>query len=321
MSVREFALVKKGKDCVALAEILFSDITQGCVDDVDQKLKDLKGDAEKLAKHAEEKAKEIEEVEKQYLQKIEKIQRKIGELGCHEEELKGQKRNLEASLSGKQLIQSQMSNTLSNAESELKAAENKVSEAKREAESRVGGGAALGAVIGTLLAPGLGTLFGAAFGAGGGGLLNILIDEEKAARNRVDDCRRRHNDAQADVSSASSAIYNVQSQINSLSSQCQSLERQRLQYNEEVKKMKKAVKFFREAAMFWKEFQHISKDGADRTALLQKIVSKAKEEYSEDLSWLDSNASKIIGKSFLDAWVMIETKCKQGAEFVFRIEE
>ena len=48
---------------------------------VEQKLKGLKGDAEELAKHAEEKAKEIlEEMEEQHEQKIKGTQRQIGEL-------------------------------------------------------------------------------------------------------------------------------------------------------------------------------------------------------------------------------------------------
>ena len=92
-----------------------------------------------------------------------------------------------------------------------------------------------------------------------------------------------------------------------------------MQYNDEVKKMKKAVIFIREASQFWKEFQDISTHTVGHTALLQRIISRAKEE--QDLSWLDSSASKVVGKTFLDAWVMIETKCEQGVNYIFQIKQ
>ena len=147
----------------------------------------------------------------------------------------------------------------------------------------------------------------------------ISDSEVREADSRVDDCRRRRDTAQSEVNSASSAVSSAQSQINPLTSQCQQLEHQSKQYNEEVMKMKVAMLFFRKASQFWKEFQNISKRGADRTALLQKIISKAKEE--QDLSWFDSGASKLVGKSFFDAWKMIETKCEQGVNAIFQIEQ
>ncbi|MCG8620930.1 MAG: hypothetical protein MJE68_02860 [Proteobacteria bacterium] len=147
----------------------------------------------------------------------------------------------------------------------------------------------------------------------------ISDSEIRDARGRVSDCRRWRDNAQAEVSSASSAISNAQSQINSLTSQYQELEHKSRKYNEEAKKMKKALVFFRKASRFWKEFQDASASGVDRTALLQRIIGIAKEE--EDFSWLDSSPSRKVGKTFLDAWEVIETKCEQGVNYeIFKIE-
>ena len=64
------ALIKKGKDCIAVVETVCSDLTRGIVDGVEQKLKGLEGDAEELAKDAEKRAKDIEKMEEQHEQKI-----------------------------------------------------------------------------------------------------------------------------------------------------------------------------------------------------------------------------------------------------------
>ena len=219
--------------------------------------------------------------------------------------------------SNKQSLLSQRNSELSSAENRLSNAEYDYEKEKREAASRVGGGAVIGAIIGSIFAPGIGTAFGTAAGAGAG---KVISDSEvRDARGRVDDCRRWRDDAQAEINSANSAVFNAQSQINSLTSQCQKLEHKSRKYNEEAKKMKKAVLFFHKAAQFWKEFQGISEDAAESTMLLQRIIAKAKEE--EDLSWLDSSPSRKVGKTFLDAWVMLESECEQGVKHdIFKIE-
>ena len=316
---RTLALVKKGKDCVAIAETVLSDLTQGRVDDVKQKLIGLKEVAKELAKHAENRVKEVEKAEKQNEQNIEEIERKIEELGHQLEELQQHKNELDSILSNKQSLQRQLSSELSSAESWFRDAEYEVERAKREKAKHVGGGTVIGAMIGTLFLPGIGTALGAA--AGGGAGLAVNDSAVREARSRVDDCRRRYNNAQAEVSSASSAVSNVQSQINSLTSQCKDLKRKCVQYNEEAKKIKKVVLFFRKASQIWKEFQQISEHGTDRTSLLQLIIRKANEKFQEDLSWLDSSASKKVVKTFLDAWEMIETKCEQGVNFMFQSKQ
>ena len=119
---KDLALVKKGKECFALAQHVCSAVNNISIDDVEQKLNNLKRDAEELCKHTEEKAKEIEKVEEQYMKEIQEIQRKIGKLERQGDELKKQKSETEDSLAGKQSAQNQM-HQLSNAESEFRSAQ------------------------------------------------------------------------------------------------------------------------------------------------------------------------------------------------------
>ena len=111
-TIEEFALVTKGKDCVAIVESVCSDLTKGCVNGVEQQLKGLENDADELAKHAEYEADKIEEKEQEHIQEIEGIQRQIGYLGRQKEELQQHKRELDNTLSNKQYLLSQASNDL-----------------------------------------------------------------------------------------------------------------------------------------------------------------------------------------------------------------
>ena len=308
-STKTLAIVKKGKDCIAKAETIYSDLMKGCVEGVEQKLKDLEGVAEELVKHAGDRIKEAEEVEKQCEQKSKEIHMKKGELELQKEKLEQRKPGLEATLRAKQQFEEQASSDLSSAESRLSDAElYEVRRVKRRKNKRVGGGALLGAFIGTLLAPGVGTALGAAAGAGTGLAVDSAVKE---SRDRVGDRKRRRDDAQAEVSSAKRAVSSIERQILEVTSQCQELEHKCEQYNEKAKKVKEALKFFLEALQYWKKFQNISKHAANCTAQLQRIISKAKDQEE----WLDG----MVGKSFLDAWVMIETKCMQGVNFFLRL--
>ena len=309
---KTLAMVKKGKDCVAMAENIYSDLTKGCVNGVEQKLKDLEGIAEELAKHAEDRIEEAEKVEEQCEQESKDIQRKIGELELQKEGLKQRKPGLEATLREKQRSLDQASNDLSSAERRLRDAKDEVRRAERQQTKHVGGGATVGAIIGTLFLPGIGTALGAAAGAGTG--LAINDSAVKEAQNEVHDCGRRCDNARAEVSSADSAVSSILSDIRSVTSQCQTLEHQCTQHNEKAKKVKEDLKFFLEALQYWKEFQDISKHGANRTAHLQRIISIAKaENEGKDLSWLN-------GKSFLVAWETIETKYEEGIDFIYQIQ-
>ena len=313
-SAEESILIKKSKECSALAESVHSSISKKSIDNVEQKLETLRKDAKELAKYAEKKAKETEAEEEKCMKEIEEIQRSISQLALEEERLK----ELELSLYGKQLALYEMHQTLSNAESDLRTAEDRVHIARREEELRVGGGVVFGAIISSLLAPGLGTVIGAAAGAAGAGeLLNELIDEERTAYYRVDDCRRRCQNTKADVQSIRSQISNIQSQItHSLSSQCADVNHQQEQYTIKVKEMKNTVLFFRNASQFWKQFQQTAESADKNTELMQVIVSKAKEK--QDLECLIQDGSKALCLSFLEAWALIEIKCEEGSEIIFQ---
>jgi uncharacterized membrane protein len=139
------------------------------------------------------------------------IHRKIGELALQKEELKKCKPGLEATLRVNQHFQEQVSIDLSSAESRLRDAKYELRRAERQQPNRVGGGATIGAMIGTLLLPGIGTALGAVAGAGTG--LAINDSEVKEAQSRVEDCRRKYNNAQTEVSSANGAVSDTCIQI------------------------------------------------------------------------------------------------------------
>ena len=99
------------------------------------------------------------------------------------------------------------------------------------------------------------------------------------------------------------------------------LKRQRMHYNSEAEKMKGVVLFFRKASQFWKEFQEISRRGSNRAELVQNIVRKAKAKYDIDsLTFLNSSATKRVGTTFFEAWKLIETRCAEGSQFVFKLD-
>ena len=103
-----------------------------------------------------------------------------------------------------------------------------------------------------------------------------------------------------------------------LYSDLQDLERQRIQYSSEAEKMKEVVVFFRKATLFWKEFQDISKDGSNRTEVLQKILRKSKER-NNYLRCLQSDVTKNKATTFFEAWKLIETKYAEGSQFNFKL--
>ena len=97
----------------------------------------------------------------------------------------------------------------------------------------------------------------------------------------------------------------------------QDLERQRMQYNSKAEEMKEVVAFLRKASQFWKEFQDISEDGSNRTAVIKNIISKAKEN-QKYLRCLQSPTTKKKAITFFEAWKLIETKCAEGSQFKFK---
>ena len=305
-------IVQKGKDCLALIEKLYSDFTKGCTDveTAEQSFQRLAKDGEELAKHSEQKASAIEKMEEQKLQEVEEIQRQISELGKQEEETKRRQSERQSTLNSRQTVLDDERRTLSNAESDLRNAEERVYRAKKDAESRRAGGGFLGALLGTLIAPGVGTLIGAAVGAGAvagtgaGEIWNQIIDDEKKARRRVGECRDRCSSAERDVRSTQTDISNIQSELYRISCECSCLNSQHMQYIEKAMKMKESVLFYDQASKFWKEFQQLSEHGVDRTAHMNRIITKAKEK--KNISFLTNDPSKHIAMTFLEAWEEME---------------
>ena len=288
-------------------ECVLADITAKRLDGTEEKLEDIKRIGNELAEHSEQRARDIEKVEEKYRQKIKEIQREIGETGCQLEKRETLECDLETTLSGKQDKFIEEQRTLFAAERELREAERKLRDANIKARRQKGEGELLG--IKVLITTG--TNVEATAGASASGFFSGDVE---AARRKVGRRQEQVQRAELDVSTTRKDLSDIEEKITTLSQQCGDLEEQKLQYNEEAKKMKEAVLFFRRAAMYWKEFQQISEHSIDRTALMQKIIHKAKEK--EDLSWLHSDTTMEI---FLKAWEVVEAKYVEGSEFVFHL--
>ena len=92
----ESAIVKKGKDCVALANTALAQIHAGYLSNASMQLDTMKEDLSELAAQAEALATRLEKVEEYYRKQSEDLQRKIGEYGCREEDLRRQKSRVES---------------------------------------------------------------------------------------------------------------------------------------------------------------------------------------------------------------------------------
>lgn len=267
----ENTLVKKGNDCLAIAESVCCDVNNTSIDGVEQKLKILKRDAEELASHAKEKAKEIEEVEKQYEQEILETQEKINGLRVQGDELLKQ-------------LNSRKEDFLADEQSQT-------------AHQAGGISWLLEAVYGVMESV-RSMLFGAADGSGEGASPTGEVA------------------AESDVQSTQQEISSIQCQISDLTTQIANLNHQRQQYDAKAKEMKGAVVFFRKASQFWEEFKLAAEEADKNTELMEVVVNKAKEK--EDLKWLTCSGSKELCMTFVDAWRLLETKCKECTVFKFQ---
>ena len=176
------ALVRKGKNCIALVESFCSDITRGSLDQASAKLTTLEIDGKELASMAERKAQELEVVEQKCQSQIEELQREIGTLGCEEEEITKRKLNVESTLSGQQAKLREMNSTLTSAENSLRQAERERREKEEEESERRSTGAIAGAVVFGIFTFGIGAPIGAAVGLGIGEAINQLVEAEETAR-------------------------------------------------------------------------------------------------------------------------------------------
>ena len=87
--------IKKGKDFVALVEQVLAD--SATTDGIKEKLEDdIKRTSNKLAEQSEQRAREMEKVKERNKQKVEDIQRELGELG-HQLDRGSRKRSISVS--------------------------------------------------------------------------------------------------------------------------------------------------------------------------------------------------------------------------------
>ena len=309
------ALAVKGKECIAIVESAYTAIVNGDMDSASEKLKHLENDAGELAREAEKKAKEIEEVEKQYKQKAEEMQQKISELHIQAITIKSRQSEWKLTLKNQEKKLLEHQKELADAESKLSDAESKLRRVKKKKKKKKGFLSAVGAIVGTAIAPGVGTVLG----AGAGHVLGSELHKDNVdhAAARVKRAKAQCDDCHRDIDSTKAQISSFTSKINTLENEIQDLERQRSQYDNEATRMKEVMLFFVRASHFWKEFKQISDHGADRTAILQGLINKAKE--MENLTFLKNRGSERAVMTFLEAWELMEEKYMEKSEFEFQI--
>ena len=303
------SLVKKGKDCVAVAKTTLDDIGSGREEMALKKLSALQRDGSSLADAAEQLAKRLEAVDKYYQDKDAEVLREIEGLNRRESELKHQKIGEESQLAAHQNVLQDNQNRLSSEEDRLRDAERKLRNAQEE-EKKIQIGSTVGGAVLGLFTGGIGLLVGAAAGAGIGAIINDCRREEKDARDAVN--RRRNNleSARSAVNDSHSRISNVESQIRSLTNQIECMKQQRDQSRKKIDEIRPVIVFVKESVHFWLLFKQISEHGVDRTALLQKIVTKAAEH--RDCQALQSKSSQRIAGTFIEAWEEMETTAESG---------
>ena len=302
-------IVKKGKDCVAIAKNALDDLVSGREEMALNKLSALKTDGSFLADVAKQQAERLEAEDKHYQQKDAEILREIGDLSRRENELKSQKSGEESQLAAHQSVLQDNQNRLSSEENRLRDAERKLRKAKEDEKKRQIMSTAGGAVLG-LFTGGVGFVVGAAAGAGIGAIINECRSEEKDARDAVNRRRNDVDNAQSAINASRSRISNTESQIRSLTAQIEHMKQQRLQSHKKVDEVRALIELVKQSIQFWLLFKQISENGVDRTALLQKIVSKAVEK--GDYRVIQSKSSQHIASTFFEAWEEMAMECERS---------
>ena len=308
------ALVQRGKNCIALAESLCTDITKGSLDAASKKLSTLRTNGAQLAREAQKTAGQLEEVEKRCLSRAEELQKKISALGCQEEQLKLRKSSLNHNLESQRASLGERERKLSQAEDALSDARRKRIEKEKEASDRRRNGAIGGAIAG-IFTLGIGAAVGATVGAGIAELVNTCVEDEERAERELRCCEETCRNIESEIDSILSKILTVCDEIIRLSPQIANLKLKRLEYHEQAGKAKEGVAFFRQASVFWLEFKQISEGAINRTELIQNILCKARKR--DNFTFLKSRGSAKVGMTFLEAWTMMEEKFEQGQNFCF----
>ena len=295
-------LVNTGKDCIAVVKHALDDICSGREDMAIKKLSDLQKDGIFLADAAEKLAKRLEVVDKHYQNKDAELLSEIGNLSRKESQLNGQKNEEEGKLSTQLDKLQDSKDQLSSAEDDLQEAEGKRKKAE-ENERKIQIGAA---VVGLFV---LGPV-GAAVGAGVGAIVNACRKEEEKAWAAVKRRRSDLDDAYSAVNDNKRRISNVVSQIKSLTEQVGRMKQQRSEAHRKVDEIRGLIVLVKKSVEFWLLFKQISEYGADRTALMQRIVTRATEK--GDYRVLQSKSSYRIANTFIEAWEEMETTVELG---------
>ena len=314
----DHSLVKKGKDCVAVAKNALDDITSGKEEMALEKLSALQKDGSFLVDTAKQLAERLEAVDKHYQIKDAELLRQIGDLNRQESQLKSQKSAEESQLAAQQNVLSDNRNRLSSAEDSLRDAEHKRRKAEKE-EKKIQIGSTVGGAVLGLFTGGIGFVVGAAAGAGIGAVVNACRDEEKDARATVSRCRSDLDNARSAINESQRRVSNIESQIKNKTKEIENKKQQRLQLHKKVDEIKARIVLVKKSVEFWLLFKQISEHGVDRTELLQKIATRATEK--GDYRALQSSSSQRIANTFIEAWEEMETTAEHGrSNHVLEIE-
>ena len=302
-------IVRRGKNCLQVVTDVLTEIKSGNSMGANSKLHSLKQDAGILEREADKLVQRLEAVDKNYQKNDEDLSSQVGELGVRENQLNSEKHNIESTLAGQQSVLRDKESQLSSAESNLQAAERKLQSAIEE-EKNIQVGATVGGALLGLFTGGVGLLVGAGVGASIGAIVNACRDEEKDARSARNRRRDDVESAKSAIRQSESRISSLQAEISSLSSQICSLKQQRSQLHKRRGEIKTAIPIIKTSTEFWWMFKELSKEGADRTTLLEKIVAKANEK--GDYRSLQSRASQRTASTFFEAWEEIESMASEG---------
>ena len=303
------SIVKKGKDCIAIAKNALNDISSGREEMAIKKLSALQKDGIFLAEAAKELAERLEVVDTHYQGKDDELLRQIGNLHGQESQLKSQQSIEQSQLTAQQNVLYDNQSRLSSAEGNLRDAERKRRKAEEEEKNIQIGSTVGGALLG-LFTGGAGFLIGAAAGAGIGAMVNACRDEEKDAQAVVNRRRSDLESARSAVNESQRRISNIESQIRSLTQQIEHKKQERQQLHKKLDEIRAMVKFVKKSIEFWLLFKQTSEHGVNRTELLQKIAARAAEK--KDHRILKSKSSQGIAKTFIEAWEEIETIAEDG---------
>ena len=309
MSSDHHSVVKKGKDCVAVAKNVLDDIVSGREKMAIKKLSALLKDGSFLAFAAKQLAERLEAVNQHYQNKDAGLLHQIGNLSRQESQLKSQKSAEEKELATQQTILSDNLKKLSSAKDSLQNAESKRKRAEKEEKGIKIGSTIGGAVLG-LFTGGIGFIVCAVAGAGIGVVVVACRNKEKTARAVVNRCKSDQKKAHSAVNESKKRISSIESQIRSNAKEIEYKKKQRLQLHNKLDEIKAVIHLVKKSVEFWLLFKQISEQGVDRTELLRKIAARATEK--GDYQALQSQSSKRISTTFIEVWEEIGTTVEQG---------